>query len=363
MSRARHSLARRLTIGHDDRARRSPRERGMSGDPSPLAIHVVAGAVLDPDERNVLVARRLHGRFPGLREFPGGKIEPGESRIECLARELAEEVGIRIESARPLIRLRHRDLEREIDLDIWRVESFGGQAWGREGQPIEWLPIESLEPSTFLPANMPVITALQLPSRYLITPEPQGDPRAFLQRLADRLARGFDLVQLRGKGIENEQEMLSLAREAAALCHRAEAKLLVNAAPCLALRSGADGVHLDSRRLTLLGEGAAGSCAADIEALEALRRRGALIAASCHDEREIEFLARLRCDFAVLGPVRPTTTHPDAAAMGWKRFAALVHRAGIPIFALGGLEEGDARLAYEYGAQGIAAIRAFWGDG
>lgn len=352
---------------YDDSARRVPKGarsegRGMSRDLLPGRIHVVAGVVLDPERRNVLVARRVHGRFSGLREFPGGKVEPGESRRECLARELAEEVGIRIEQARPLIRLHHRHSEREIDLDIWRVESFSGEARGCEGQPVEWIALEDLEPSSFLPANERVITALRLPSRYLITPEPQGDAMDFLDRLAKRVDRGFDLVQLRAKTIEKEDDLLSLARKAQGICRRAGARLLVNAPPALALRSGADGVHLDSRRLIDLA-GGAGSCAADIEALDELRNKGALIAASCHNEREIDLLKTLRCDFAVSGPVRRTATHPEAPILGWKGFAALVHRARIPIFALGGLEEKDIRLAYEYGAQGVAAIRAFWGDG
>ncbi|WP_025771930.1 Nudix family hydrolase [Thioalkalivibrio sp. HK1] len=332
----------------------------MSRDLSPRSIHVVAGVVLDPKGRNVLVARRVHGRFSGRREFPGGKVEPGESRWECLARELAEEVGIRIEKARPLIRLRHRYLEREIDLDIWRVESFSGEAKGCEGQPIEWLPLEDLDPSSFLPANERVITALRLPARYLITPEPRGDARAFLDRLAQRVDRGFDLVQLRAKTIENEDDLLRLARSARAICEDAGARLLVNASPALALRSGADGVHLDSKRLFDLADGPARSCAADIEALDELRDKGALIAASCHDEREIDLSKTLRCDFAVAGPVHRTATHPEASILGWQGFTALVRRACMPIFALGGLEEKDIPLAHGYGAQGVAAIRAFW---
>ncbi|MBF2758836.1 MAG: Nudix family hydrolase [Ectothiorhodospiraceae bacterium AqS1] len=325
-----------------------------------VPMHVVAGVVFDPEGRRVLVARRMHGRFSGRREFPGGKVEPGESRFECLARELEEEVGIHIKDARPLIRLRHRYFDKEIDLDIWRVESFRGEAEGCEGQPIEWLPVEALEPADFLPANEAVIAALRLPSRYLITPEPQGDARAFLDRLAQRVDEGFDLLQLRAKTIEKEEDFLVLARNAQAICRRSGARLLVNASPAAALRCDAAGVHLDSKRLSDLAQAKPG--AADIEALEALRDKGGLIAASCHNEEEIDLLPDLGCDFAVLGPVRRTATHLEAKALGWEGFSALAHRSRIPIFALGGLEDSDIPVAHEYGAQGVAAIRGFWGD-
>ncbi len=124
-------------------------------------IHVVAGVLFDASGR-VLVAQRPRGRhLEGLWEFPGGKLMPGESREAGLARELAEELGIRVLAARPLIWVEHRYPDRHIVLDVWRVESYSGEPHGRECQQVEWRDIRSLDSADFPPADAPVLTALR----------------------------------------------------------------------------------------------------------------------------------------------------------------------------------------------------------
>ncbi len=92
----------------------------------PAEIHVVAGAIADADGR-VLIAQRPRGRhMAGRWEFPGGKLAPGEDPCAGLARELAEELGIALRSARPLIRLRHTYPERRVLLDVWQVTEYDG---------------------------------------------------------------------------------------------------------------------------------------------------------------------------------------------------------------------------------------------
>ena len=118
---------------------------------------------------------RAGTHLSGLWEFPGGKLMPGESRENGLARELDEELGVRVLAAQPLIRVRHRYPEREVVLDVWRVDSYVGEPYGREGQPIMWRDVQGLEAAEFPPADAPVLSALRLPARYLVTPEPGGD--------------------------------------------------------------------------------------------------------------------------------------------------------------------------------------------
>ena len=310
-------------------------------------IHVVAGALFDASG-HVLVARRPEGgHLAGRWEFPGGKLMSGESRETGLARELAEELGIRVLSAHPLIRVEHCYPDREVVLDVWRVESFAGEPHGREGQRIEWRDVHELDPAGFPPADVPVLAALRLPPRYLVTPEPRGDWNAFLDRLAMRVAEGFELVQLRVKSLD-EPALVDLGRRAAEICRRGGATLLVNADPVTARRCGTGGVHLAARRL----EGFRKAREAQLP----------LAGASCHDARDLERARAAGCDFAVLGPVRATPTHPGAPVLGWTGFEDLVQRAGIPVFAIGGLGEGDVDAARRSGGQGVAAIRAFWGE-
>ena len=87
-----------------------------------------------------------------------------------------------------------------------------------------------------------------------------------------------------------------------------------------------------------------------------------LIGASCHDADDFHRARAAGCDFAVLGPVRATPTHPDAPVLQWDGFTRLARGAGMPVFAIGGLGNDDIDEALQSGGQGVAAIRAFWGE-
>jgi mutator protein MutT len=129
------------------------------------AVHVVAAAVIDAADR-VLIAQRPRGvHLAGGWEFPGGKLEAGEERRAGLARELNEELGIRIGSPRPLIRIRHAYPSREILLDMWVVRSYSGEPRGLDGQALRWCPQDELPAADLLPADKPIVRALRLPQR------------------------------------------------------------------------------------------------------------------------------------------------------------------------------------------------------
>lgn len=128
-------------------------------------IHVVAAAVIDADER-VLIAQRPAGKhLAGGWEFPGGKLEAGETRLEGLARELLEEIGIAIREPRPLIRVRHTYPYGEVLLDIWVVRCYGGQPKGLDGQQLRWCTHDELATADLLPADRPIVATLRLPER------------------------------------------------------------------------------------------------------------------------------------------------------------------------------------------------------
>jgi 8-oxo-dGTP diphosphatase len=115
----------------------------------------------------------------------------------------------------------------------------------------------------------------------------------------------------------------------------------------MAERLGLDGAHLPAR------------VAARLEARPVPADRW--LAVSCHDDAELAHAARIGADFVTLAPVAPTPTHPRATPLGWPQFRALVADAAVPVYALGGLGAPDIPAARAAGAQGIAAIRAFWG--
>jgi 8-oxo-dGTP diphosphatase len=306
----------------------------------------VAAGVLANAGGEILVTRRFeHAHQGGLWEFPGGKLEAGEEAGAGLARELDEELGIRLESARPLIRVRHDYADRRVLLDVWRVAAWHGRVHGREGQELRWLGVEALTDLAMPAADLPVVAAVRLPHSYLVTPSPGNNPDAFLAALAASIDAGVELVALRAKELP-PSELLTLSRRAVAICHARGATMLINGDPALLDASGADGIHLDSTRLLAAG-------ARPIPAR-------AWLAASCHDARELQQAMRIGADFAVLSPVAATATHVDAWPMGWRRFQQLVERVNLPVFALGGMGPEDLGSAWRHGGQGIAALRALW---
>ena len=136
----------------------------MSTSPS-KQLHVAVGVIVD-GANNILIALRPEDAHQGgLWEFPGGKVEQGESVKQALARELSEELGLQLESCRPLIEIQHDYSDKSVLLDVWWVEAFSGDCLegseGREGQPIKWVGAAALSDYSFPPANQAIITAVQ----------------------------------------------------------------------------------------------------------------------------------------------------------------------------------------------------------
>ena len=306
----------------------------------------MAAGVLGNTRGEILVARRFdHAHQGGLWEFPGGKLESGEQVRAGLARELAEELGISVDSARPLIRVHHDYPDRSVLLDVWWVTGWHGRIHGREGQRLRWLTADALVGLPMPAADGPVVAALRLPDKYLITPSPGTDRDAFLMALSSSIDAGVELVALRAKALPR-CALASLSRQAADICRAGGARMLINGDPALLDASGADGVHLDSARL--------------METKARPIPAAVWLGASCHDARELAQAVRIGVDFVVLSPVAATPAHAQAVLLGWKRFEALVEEVSLPVFALGGMRPEQLETAWLHGGQGIAAMRGLW---
>jgi len=312
----------------------------------PASIHVVAGVLHDADRR-VLIAQRPPGKhLAGLWEFPGGKCEAGEAPVDALARELREEIGVVVESARPLIAIPYRYPEQDVLLDVWHVSAWSGRPQPHEGQALAWVDVGELDRVPMPPADRPAIAALRLPDRCLVTPDlAPGAIDDLLAGIGRACRRGVRMVQLRLPRWP-ASELARAVRAARPVCDAHAAKLLLNGDHRLALVLGADGVQLPARV-------AAGFSARPIPP-------DRWLGVSCHDAAELLHAVRVGADFALLSPVFQTPTHPDAQPLGWDGFADLVAHVPIPVYALGGIEADDLEAAQMAGAQGIAGIRAFW---
>ena len=306
-------------------------------------VDVVAAVITRPDGSYLLAQRPPGKAYAGYWEFPGGKIEPGETALAALIREIREELGIEVLEAHPWLMRQHDYEHAAVRLRFFRVTRWRGEPVGLDGQRFEFQHpgLESVGP--MLPANGPILQAVALPRTCGITNAGDSSIAEFLERLEVALARGLRMVQVRDKSLCPSLRA-EFAATVVARCHAHNARVLINADSSLAHSTGADGVHLTARQL----------------AMTTTRPTFPLVGASVHSPDELVRARHLGCDFAFLGPVLATPTHPGGPCLGWDRFTEMVIDTELPVYALGGLAEDAMVEASARGAHGIALMRGAW---
>ena len=304
---------------------------------------VAAAVILRPDGSFLLGQRAADTFYPGYWEFPGGKVEAGETPHQALVRELHEELEIDVLAATPWIVREHAYEHAHVRLHFFRVTQWEGELRDHVHAALAWQRADAPTVASMLPANAPVLAALRLPDFYAVTHAWRIGIDAQLAALDAALARGLRLVQLREAALP-EAARESFIAAAVPRCQSRGAQVLVNGDARLARAAGADGLHLPAAQLMALDR----------------RPPFPLVAASCHDRAELEQAARLGIDFAVLGPVAATASHPGQGGMGWEAFGRTIANCPLPVHAIGGLTPADIAVAQAAGAQGVAAIRAAW---
>lgn len=124
-------------------------------------IHVAAGVILNAANEVLLALRPKDKHQGGLWEFPGGKVESGETVEAALARELLEELNLAVTACEPFLVSEHDYGDKQVKLDVWLVTQFQGQPHGREGQQLAWVTLAELSKLDFPAANQVVVAALQ----------------------------------------------------------------------------------------------------------------------------------------------------------------------------------------------------------
>ena len=317
---------------------------GRSPVASGQVVDVVAGVITDARGR-ILLARRTEGRdLAGLWEFPGGKVDPGETPEQALVRELREELDIEARVGDPVIAVPQQYPHKRLRLDVRRIAAWTGTLKGLDGQALAWVPEHKLASYAMPDADRPVVAALRDPALYLVTPAPGDDDARWLSTLRKALDAGVRRVQLRAYDTE-PLRWRRLVERAATHARDAGAEVLLNGDIALSTALGI-GVHLRASQLSALSKRPVS--------------RPSPVIASCHSHEELARAQALDCDAAVLGPVLATPSHPGEPGIGWERFVEMRERVAIPIYAIGGMTRGHVELARSHGAQGIAAIRDLW---
>ena len=307
----------------------------IEDDQAMLPIEVVAAVIRDADGK-VLIAKRSSDKHQGGKwEFPGGKVEKGESRRSALVREIKEEIGIDIVHSARLISVYHEYDDKAIYLDVYEVLQWSGTAQGCEGQPILWVGEEQLKDYDFPKANTPIIEAVCLPKHLKVMRPSRGaaDLRdefiANIQAGHRLMLQAFDPQQSSYRPSHHE---LSWMLDTAA---KHNVNVMFETPPPL-VRS--------DYYLHLSGE----------ELLKAQVRPSARrVSATCSTVEQLFKAQRLNLDFILIGPVLTDSTGGNEV-LGWPMFQSLSARVNVPVYAMGGVAEKDMELAREYGAQGIA---------
>jgi 8-oxo-dGTP diphosphatase len=306
-------------------------------------VHVAAAVITRPDGSFLVGQRAADTFYPGYWEFPGGKVEAGETPRDALIRELHEELDMEVLEAWPWLTREHIYEHAHVNLHFFEVPAWRGEIHDRVHAALSWQQAATMDVEPMLPANGPIIKALRLPRRMGITQAAEIGIDTQLARLDHALAGGLRLVQIREPGL-SPPDREAFARAVLARTRAAGAIALINDDVDLATRLGADGVHLPARRLTEL------NTRPDLE----------WVGASCHTRDELEQAAALGLDYALLGAVKPTASHPERDGLGWAGFADRIHTLPLPVLALGGLKPDDLDTAKAHGAHGVAGIRSFW---
>ena len=304
-------------------------------DQAMLPIEVVAAVIRD-SEGNVLIAQRPLDKHQGGKwEFPGGKVEKGESRRSALVRELYEELGIEIGHSTRLISVYHEYEDKAIYLDVYEVLQWNGTAVGKEGQSICWAPCGSLNDFEFPAANASIVEAASLPKQIKVLAT-ANDVATYKKTFMSHLESGhWMFLQSFNEGnatyYEPDHECLNWLLDTAA---EHQATVILESPPPLVRNDYS--LHLSAQELVKIQE----------------RPSGAKVSATCSTPGELFKAQRLGLDFVIISPVL-LNPPGENKALGWPVFQSLSGRVNIPVYASGGVTGKDMELAREYGAQGI----------
>ena len=203
-------------------------------------VDVSAGVLLRPDGCYLLGQRAQDTVYAGYWEFPGGKVEPGETPAQALCRELDEELGIRVTHLRPWLRREHVYEHAHVRLHFFEIAAWEGELDDRVHSALAWVQPDGPTRAPMLPANGPILKALRLPRMMGITHASALGVDAQLAALDRALAHGLRLVQVREAGLDSTAREC-LAREVQARMRAHRGLMLINGDLDLARRLRADG--------------------------------------------------------------------------------------------------------------------------
>ncbi|MFV7499248.1 NUDIX domain-containing protein [Acinetobacter pittii] len=297
----------------------------------PKPIVDVAIAILIHRGKILVGWREEQQHQGGKHEFPGGKVEQGETPEEACRREIYEEVGIGLKDWHQFDYIHHEYDDIIVNLHLFH-SYVPDELLNLIHQPWAWYTREQLLHLNFPKANKDIIKRLYWPH---------------LIKISNTLSTVESSDALLYWRIEEFEPQY--IEQLTALDEGQRSSLIINVdiwrqlSP--ELQKQIKTVHLKQSQLMNLHKG-------DL-------RVGVRYIAACHDAVSLKQAQQIGCDAIFISPVKPTMTHPEAVALGWERFSDLAQNSQIPVFALGGVHPDDLATAQQHGAYGLAGIRNF----
>lgn len=297
----------------------------------PKPIVDVAIAILIHRGKILVGWREEQQHQGGKHEFPGGKVEQGETPEEACRREIYEEVGIGLKDWHQFDYIHHEYDDIIVNLHLFH-SYVPDELLNLIHQPWAWYTRDQLLHLNFPKANKNIIKRLYWP--HLIK----------ISNTLSTVESSDALLYWRIEEFEPQH-----IEQLTALDEGQRSSLIMNVdiwrqlSP--ELQKQIKTVHLKQSQLMNLHKG-------DLKV-------GVRYIAACHDAVSLKQAQQIGCDAVFISPVKPTTTHPEAVALGWERFSDLAQNSQIPVFALGGVHPDDLATAQQHGAYGLAGIRNF----
>lgn len=300
---------------------------------SQRCIQVAIGLIFHQSQ--VLVGWRNHAQHQGNKyEFPGGKVETGESAVDACRREILEEVGVDIAQWHVFAEIEHQYDDLTVKLHIFHAQLDQSQMSAIQS-PWSWYSRPALAELNFPAANQVIIQRLLWPKSIKIA--------ANLEAL-EQLATDCQLY-LRCQTADIETSLAMIGSLAITDVQRLIVNIELWSLLSPELQANIGAVHFKQQQLLALTE-------------QDIPRQIRCIAA-CHDQQAIAQANALGFEAIILSPVLATPTHPEQQGLGWERFAQLATETQLPVFALGGMSATDLKTVEQQGGYGVAGIRHF----
>jgi 8-oxo-dGTP diphosphatase len=301
-------------------------------------LQVVAGVIRNSKGEVLINQRSAPVQFAGQWEFPGGKIESGETRLEALVRELREELAIDMLTSSPLISLTHDYPHATVQLNVRDVTAYGGTVVGAEGQAVRWVSPDDLPQVNFMQANKPIVNAVRLPSVYLNARYHPREANLILSRLEHLLEEGRLMVELDGCSTHSNM-MRDFSGKVIELCRAHGSLAIANADPDWALDLGFDGVQLEAEKIRAL----------DTRPVPCEYWLGV----TCRNREDLDLAQRRNADFVLMDVPMRKSIGQNLQDIDQCLPDSFCESARIPVYIPGEMSRSGISCAREFGAQGV----------